>query len=172
MVRVCQAYEHDLSKTILLGSLEGGRLRGRQRKCWINVKEWTALHMPELLTMVFRKKKKKDWERIPAETFVRSLNDPVGHRTQPNWTLAQHRISSDYLSAWNNDSSVKTHHQHLLINYYLCIFFRHHKCDHICQSLHDDTTYQVLPVHATFRITEYSFVQLYSCTIARPMEIH
>ena len=59
MVPIYQAYGHDLSKTILLGSLEGGRLRGRQRKCWINVKEWTALHMTELLTMAFRKKKKK-----------------------------------------------------------------------------------------------------------------
>ena len=65
---------------------------------------------------------KQDWERIPAETFVRSLNDPVGHRTQPNWTLAQHLISSDFFSTWNNDSGLNIHHQNLLINYYLCIF--------------------------------------------------
>ena len=44
---------HDsLSKTILRGTLEGGRRRGRQRKCWMdNIKEWTSLHMPELLTI-------------------------------------------------------------------------------------------------------------------------
>ena len=34
---------HDtLSKTILHGTSEGGRNRGRQRNCWMdNVKEWT-----------------------------------------------------------------------------------------------------------------------------------
>ena len=35
------------SKTILQGTLEGGR----QRKCWMdNIKEWTSLPTPELLT--------------------------------------------------------------------------------------------------------------------------
>ena len=34
-----------LSQTILQGILEGGRRRGRQRKCWMdNIKEWTCLH--------------------------------------------------------------------------------------------------------------------------------
>ena len=43
---------HDsLSETILQDTLEGGRRRGRQRKCWMdNIKEWTSLPMPELLT--------------------------------------------------------------------------------------------------------------------------
>ena len=43
---------HDnLSKTILYGALEGGRRRGRQRKCWVdNIKERTSLPIPELLT--------------------------------------------------------------------------------------------------------------------------
>ena len=41
---------HDsLSETIFQGTLEGGRRRGRQRKCWMdNSKEWTSLPMPEL----------------------------------------------------------------------------------------------------------------------------
>ena len=40
-----------LSETVLQGTLEGGRRRGRQRKCWMdNVKEWTSLPVPELLT--------------------------------------------------------------------------------------------------------------------------
>ena len=44
---------HDnLSKTILHSTLEGGRRRGRQRKCWMdNIREWTSLPVPELLTM-------------------------------------------------------------------------------------------------------------------------
>ena len=43
---------HDtLSKTILQRTVEGRRKRGRQRKSWLdNVKEWTTLSMPELLS--------------------------------------------------------------------------------------------------------------------------
>ena len=38
-------------KTILQGTLEGGRGRGQQRKSWMdNIKEWTSKTMPELLT--------------------------------------------------------------------------------------------------------------------------
>ena len=45
-----------------------GRRRGRQRKCWMdNVKEWTSLPMPELLTMAFCR---KDWKRFSAESSV------------------------------------------------------------------------------------------------------
>ena len=49
---------HDsLSKTILQGISEGGRRRGPQRKCWMdNIKEWTFLPMPELLTRAFCRK--------------------------------------------------------------------------------------------------------------------
>ena len=44
---------HDsLPRIIFQGILEGGRRRGRQSKCWMdNVKEWTTLPVPELLTM-------------------------------------------------------------------------------------------------------------------------
>ena len=39
------------SKTILQGTLEGGRRLGRQRNRWKDkIKEWTYLQMPELLT--------------------------------------------------------------------------------------------------------------------------
>ena len=57
---------HDsLPKTILQGTLEGGRRRGRQRKCWMNnIKEWTSLPMPELLT---KASSKKDWKTISAD---------------------------------------------------------------------------------------------------------
>ena len=55
---------HDsLSKTILQGTLEGGRRRGRQRKCWKDIRELTFLLRPELLTMASCR---KDWERISA----------------------------------------------------------------------------------------------------------
>jgi hypothetical protein len=42
---------HDsLPKTILQGTLEGGRRRGRQRKSWVaNIMEWTDRGMPDLL---------------------------------------------------------------------------------------------------------------------------
>ena len=40
-----------LSKTILQGTVEGGRKRGRQRKIWIdNIKQWSQMDMSTLLT--------------------------------------------------------------------------------------------------------------------------
>ena len=57
-----------LFKTILQGSLEGGRHRGRQRKCWMDIiMEWTSVPMPELLTMASRG---KHWKRISAESSL------------------------------------------------------------------------------------------------------
>ena len=43
---------HDsISRTILEGTLEGGQRHGRQKKCWMdNIKEWTSLLTPEVLT--------------------------------------------------------------------------------------------------------------------------
>ena len=39
-----------LPKTILQGTLEGGRKRGRQQKSWFdNIKEWTRMDSPTLL---------------------------------------------------------------------------------------------------------------------------
>ena len=57
---------HDsLSKTILRGTLEGGRCHCQQRKCCMDdIKEWTYLPMPELLT---RASCRKDWKRLCAE---------------------------------------------------------------------------------------------------------
>ena len=51
-----------LSKTILHGTLEGGRGHGWQRKCWLdNFKEWPSLPMPELLAMACHKKRQEDY---------------------------------------------------------------------------------------------------------------
>ena len=69
-----------LSKTILLGTLEGGRRRGRQRKCWMDIiKEWTPLPMSELLTAASCR---KHWKRVlnrpscppPTTLWVMGLN--------------------------------------------------------------------------------------------------
>ena len=59
---------NSLSKTILLGILEGGRCFSWQRKCWMDyIKKWTYLPMPELFT---RSSCKKHWKRISAESSV------------------------------------------------------------------------------------------------------
>ena len=63
---------HDgLSNNTLHCTLEGGRRRGRQRKCWMNdVKEWTSVLTPELFLKALRG---KDWKRISAESSLLSL---------------------------------------------------------------------------------------------------
>ena len=74
---------HDsLSKTTLQGTLEGGQRHGWQRKCWMdNMKEWTSLPMPELLT---RASCRKDWKRISVESSPFSSDDPSGQGTELN----------------------------------------------------------------------------------------
>ena len=58
----------NLSKIILQGTLEGGRRRGREKICWTeNVKEWTLLLMPDLLTRAFYR---KDWKKFSAESSL------------------------------------------------------------------------------------------------------
>ena len=59
---------NSLSKTILQGTLEGGRCRGRQRKCWMdNIKERTSQPVPDMLT---RTSYRKDWKRISADSSL------------------------------------------------------------------------------------------------------
>ena len=49
-------------------STQSGRRRGRQRKCWRdNIKGWTSLPMPELLTGASCR---KVWKRISAESSL------------------------------------------------------------------------------------------------------
>ena len=77
---------HDsLSKTILPCALDGGRRLGQQRKCWMdNIKEWTSLPRPELLTRTFCR---KDWKRISAESSLLCPQRPSQSRdwTELNW---------------------------------------------------------------------------------------
>ncbi|MGL4418375.1 MAG: reverse transcriptase domain-containing protein [Plesiomonas shigelloides] len=59
-----------LSKTILQGTLEGSRRRGRQRKNWVaNIKEWTKLEMPELLATA---QNRTQWRAVSVAAAFRS----------------------------------------------------------------------------------------------------
>ena len=53
---------HDsLTKAILQGTFKGRRCHGQQRKCWMDdIKEWTSLPMPDLLTRASCRKYWKD----------------------------------------------------------------------------------------------------------------
>ena len=67
-------HRDSFSKTIAQGTLEDGRCCGWQRKRWmVNIKEWTSLPMPELLTTVSCR---KDWKRISAESSLMSPRRP------------------------------------------------------------------------------------------------
>ena len=59
---------HSLAKTILQGTVEGGRKRGKPRKSWLsNIKRWTqlALYIHSLLSSA--------QDRQLVEKFVRML---------------------------------------------------------------------------------------------------
>ena len=69
---------HDsLCKTILQGTVEGGRRRGRPRKSWTdNIKTWTGLAAPELLAVAADR---PAWRRLSASSAHRSPERPSGH---------------------------------------------------------------------------------------------
>ena len=87
---------HDsLSKTILQGTLEGGRRRGRQRKCWMdNINERTSLPMPELHT---RASCRKDWNRVSAESSLMSSLRTSRSRDCAELTLST-QLTNGYLT--------------------------------------------------------------------------
>ena len=62
---------HDsLCKTIMQGTVEGGRSRGRQRKSWSdNIKEWTGLPTHELLA---RAADRQGWRKTSTTSTFRS----------------------------------------------------------------------------------------------------
>ena len=65
LVQACHTPRQTL-KNILLVTLEDGRLRGRQRKGWMdNVKECVSLPTPELFTMTSHR---KHWKRVSTES--------------------------------------------------------------------------------------------------------
>ena len=71
---------NSLSKTICQGTFEGGQHRGQQRKCWTDIKEWTSLPLPELLSMAACR---RNWRRISAKSSVMSPWQPNRSRV---WT--------------------------------------------------------------------------------------
>jgi hypothetical protein len=62
---------HDgLCKTIVQGTVEGGRRRGRPRKSWLdNIKDWTEMTMPDILTQAHDR---PAWNRTAVSSALRS----------------------------------------------------------------------------------------------------
>ena len=57
-----------LAKTILQGTVQGGRRRGRQRKRWEdNIKEWTGL---EWNTILRKAENREEWRKLVAKSTV------------------------------------------------------------------------------------------------------
>ena len=57
-----------LAKTVLLGTVQGGRRRGRQRKRWEdNIKEWTGLEWNILLR---KAENREEWRKLVAKSTV------------------------------------------------------------------------------------------------------
>lgn len=63
-----------LPKTVLQGTLEGGRRRGRQLKCWMdNIKEWTQMDSP---TLIRRAEDRAGWRRLVLDSSLMSPQRP------------------------------------------------------------------------------------------------
>ena len=59
---------YGLAKTILQGTVQGGRRRGRQRKPWEdNIKEWTGLEWNILLRNA---KNREEWRKLVVKSTV------------------------------------------------------------------------------------------------------
>ena len=57
-----------LAKTILQGTVRGGRKRGRQKKRWEdNIKEWTGLELSDTLR---KAESREEWRELVAKTPV------------------------------------------------------------------------------------------------------
>jgi hypothetical protein len=68
-----------MTKTILQGTLEGSRGRGRQRKNWFeNIKKWTKLATPYLLR---KAEDQPHWSALSALSTI-SPYDQVDHGTK------------------------------------------------------------------------------------------
>ena len=61
---------NSLPKTVLQGTLEGGRRRGRQAKCFLdNIKEWARMDSP---TLIRRVEDWAGWRRLIARSALMS----------------------------------------------------------------------------------------------------
>ena len=64
-----------LSKTILQGTCEGRRHRGRQKKRWTdNIEEWTGKTFAETQSLAHDRQK---WRRVIGESILRCPHDSV-----------------------------------------------------------------------------------------------
>ena len=59
-----------LAKTILQGTVRGGRKRGRQKKRWEDIKEWTGLELSDTLR---KAESREEWRELVAKTPVAPL---------------------------------------------------------------------------------------------------
>ena len=67
-----------LAKTILQGTVQGGRRRGRQRKRWEdNIKEWTGL---EWNTILRRAENREEWRNLVVKSAVVPKRSARGDR--------------------------------------------------------------------------------------------
>ena len=72
-IRKLKWYRHvtqssGLAKTVLLGTVQGGRRRGRQRKRWEdNIKEWTGL---EWNIMLWKAENHEEWRKLVVKSTV------------------------------------------------------------------------------------------------------
>ena len=65
---------NNLPKTVLQGTLEGGRKRGRQMKCWMdNVKEWTRMDSP---TLIRKAEDRHTWHSLAHHSSLMSPRRP------------------------------------------------------------------------------------------------
>ena len=71
--RILQWYGHvssssGLAKTILQGTVKGGRRQGRQRKRWAdNIREWTGLKLAKSQRAV---ENREEWRKLVAKSSV------------------------------------------------------------------------------------------------------
>ena len=76
-----------LAKTILQGTVQGGRRRGRQRKRWEdNIKEWTGLEW----NIILRKaENREEWRKLVVTSTVQKVESGMGC---PDWHTAMHSL--------------------------------------------------------------------------------
>ena len=68
VVWTCLPYISGLAKTILQGTVKGGRRQGRQRKRWEdNIREWTGLEFAKSQRAVENKEK---WRKLVVKSSV------------------------------------------------------------------------------------------------------
>ena len=91
-----------LAKTILQGTVQGGRRRGRQRKRWEdNIKEWTGL--PWNITLR-KAENREEWRKL----VVKSTVVPNG---QPDYGIDKIREEIRHYGKRQKTAAWVTHHQ-------------------------------------------------------------